>query len=370
MFMDFLGEEPKIYIYGAGRYKTKFGALISILAATAILSLSLYFIIAVVSRKQMNLVSTKVDDFTKSIDLNTIPFLFQIQKSLGTKVTPDTVYALIQTRSYYPASQSTPVINNIPLKVCNSTDLLGYDYLFTNVNLTDYMCLDRAGFAISLFGTNGDINNGYSKIQIYMTKCTNGSALNLYPDKPTCLPTKDIDALISANVLQFYMVYPDININFSNTTDPFYSYLRTELFTFPLQANYKYLYYFKKVFLHSDLGFVFDDDNVDQSFQFDHIESLAYIGSNFSVKDTFGLISFVLNDKGDSHKRSYYKFQTLVANIGGIISFIFTISQSIVSYITSKLLLLSYLNERKVITEPMSTSANNTTVNNFMTKPK
>jgi hypothetical protein len=91
---------------------------------------------------------------------------------------------------------------------------------------------------------------------------------------------------------------------------------------------------------------VFEDISDINTFQLDNIDSSISIGSGFTIKEAFGLITIVLSKNADQHIRSYTKFQSLVANIGGIINFIYMISKFIVNYLTSKLLLLDYLNNR------------------------
>jgi hypothetical protein len=347
--IDFLGNEPQLYIFNQTRYKTHTGGVLSILSMITILSLSLYFIVIVFSRQQLNLISSRSTDFEKSLDFTKVPFLFLPATTAGVVYSTNVIYPIVQIWNYYKENKGAANITTIPYKQCESSDIEGYEDLFNGFkDLNKYLCLNKTNLNLSLFGVNGDIVNGYSKMQVYVAKCVNGSSLNPNPDKNTCSSSSQIDSILSGTPVHFYMVYPDTNIDFANTGEPFFSYLKTEDFTMPLLALFKYFYMFKKTIVNSDIGFVFEENVPKHSYQFDSVQSTLFIGSSFNIKEAFGLISFSLAEKADVHHRSYIKLQTLVANVGGVINFIIIISKLIVTFITEKSLFLNYINKRQV----------------------
>jgi hypothetical protein len=357
--LDFLGNEPQIYIFGMSRYRTVLGALLSLLTITSILTLSLYFTVVVFTRQELVLISSHTNSFTKSINITSTPFLFTAAKANGDKYNFSIYYPIVQLWNYLPENKGTPVTINIPIKSCEKTDLAGFEDIFANFTAyPDYLCFDKSKLDLTVFGTNGDILNGYSKLQIYIAKCTNDSSLNPNVDKKNCMTSSSIDSILSSTPLHFYMTYPDNNIDFHNTSYPFYNYLRTEDFTFPLSANYKYSYILKKALLYSDFGLVFEDRTKEEIFQYDRTESTVFIGSGFNVKEAFGVISVSLSEKADSHIRSYSKLQSLVANIGGIVNFIYLIARFVVNYVSGKMLLTNYVNKRLHLSKLETTTKN------------
>jgi hypothetical protein len=374
-YIDYLGKDARIYIYGSDRYKTKLGGVFSILASIAIFSLSLYFAISVLTRQQMNLVSSKTDSFTKSLSLDTTPILFSSKNVKGESIPLNVSYLIIQMWNYYAESHGALSVTSYNVKQCDSSDIQGYESLFQNFKLSDYMCINRTNVNITVFGSNGDVTDGYSKLQIYPAMCVNGSALNPNNDKNNCLSNNDITSALQTYKL--YMIYPDILINFDNTTDPFIPYVRTDEFTFPLEANYKYMYNFKKAILNTDLGFVFEDNKKDEIFQYDKVSNIAFFSTKFNIEGSYGLVSITLSEKADTHSRSYVKLQALVANIGGVVNFIMILAKFIVEFVTKKLLLLSYVNGKEKVKfqpNPIETEKfaevtkkfSNTTVVNFV----
>jgi hypothetical protein len=343
--VDFLGKHPQTYIFKQSCYKTQFGGFMSILTLLSMAALSLYFIINLFTGTDLNLITSTTNKFEKKINLGDIPIFFKPTTSNGDRYDTRLVYPIFQIWNYYPENGGTPNITTIPFKNCEKDNIKSkYEGTFTNFSLSEYYCLDNKS-NITLFGSNGDITNGYSKINIYLAKCTNNSALNPNPSKNNCKPLSDINASLSSSPAHFYFIYSDNNVVPENREAPFLPYIKTEDFRFPLSALYKFQYYFKKTFIISDYGWMFEDKVEVNDFQYDNFDSLAYIGSSFSIKEAFGLISFTLSDNADVYKRSYIKMQTLVANIGGIINFLLIIAKTIVKYITNKLFIAHFIHK-------------------------
>jgi hypothetical protein len=370
--IDFLGIEPQTFIFKARSYKTIFSSVISLITLLAIIILSTYFSTLVFDRKQMSLISGQSNDFVNSLDFNKIPILLFASRSNGEVFNYSVYYPIMQMWTYYPEYDGTPNITDIPLKTCEESDFLEYSYLFTKfVNLNTYLCINRSGLNLTIFGTPGDYINGYNRIQIYNTRCVNNSIYNPKEDKNSCMSPDQINTVLSGSPMHFYVTYPDNVLDMKNSTNPFNVYLRTDDFSMPVLALYKYTYFFKKTTVHSDCGYVFEDNqHTATSFQFDKIESTLLLGSKLIFPEAFGQISFVLSSKADIHFRSYIKIQSLLANIGGVINCLYLMSKFIVWYFTYKIMLLKYFNNRvefpiKNIRDFGQSSTYSNTLNNF-----
>jgi hypothetical protein len=343
--IDFLGNEPKVYIFKRNLYKTFLGGLLSIITAAAIGSFTLYFITIAFSRQQVNLLSSQTTKFNKSLDLGNIPFLLFPANKDGVFFNTSVVYPVLQLWSYPHKSQGSVKITNVPLKQCETSDLTGYNDLFADfTNLNSYYCMNKAGLNLTIFGDYGDINNGYSKLHINIAKCTNDSIYNINPDKQGCLAQDKIDGLLGNYPLHLYLTYPDYEIDFQNLTNPFRPYIKTEDFLISYMSKNAYIYYFKRAFINSDFGYVFEDTHQQYSYQYDSMLSLTLMGSTLYVPEGYGLIMITLSSIADIHSRSYIKLQSMVANVGGVINFIYLLAKIIVGYISNKTILLEYVN--------------------------
>jgi hypothetical protein len=289
---DFLGIQPQFYISSQDMYKTKIGATISIVAFFLIMALSCYFTLMVLNREQLSLVSSTTDQFDKTLDLNKIPIVVKGLKTTGDPIELNSVYPILQFWDLKPEFQGKPNITNIPFHICQAEDFEGYEDMFKDfVGSKSAYCLNRTGFNLTIYGANGDIVNGYSKMNFYLARCTNGTISNPNADKNSCRTKEDIDSILQSISIRLYFSFPDNIINFNNFTNPFSSYLRTEEFTLTLGANYKYMYYIKKVIVHSDFGFVFEDTQQVSSFQYERTDAVVFLNSGFTVKEAFGLLS-------------------------------------------------------------------------------
>jgi hypothetical protein len=364
--IDFLGSGPQTYIFKMTRHKTKFGGLISLTSVLIGLTFSLYFSIVLFARQQLDLLSSQTTDFSKSINLDKIPLLFMLSKSNGEVYNSTVVYPVFQLWNYYAENKGLVNITTIPYKQCDSTDIIGYEKFFSNFkNLENYKCLNKSGLNLTIFGSNGDINGGYSKIQTYISRCTNQSAFNPNTNKESCMSESQIKTILSDVPLHVYMAYPDVNIDFKNTEKPFFSYLRTEDFVYPLEALYRFSYYLKRTYISSDFGMVFEDFANLDAIQYDRTESNILIGSTFTIKEAYGVLSIVLSGKADVHSRSYNKLQSLVANIGGVVNFIYLVSKFIVNLVSNKSLLLKYVNNPIPGKHQVIINSNNSNISNL-----
>jgi hypothetical protein len=344
--VDFLGNEPKTYIFKKDLYKTSVGGCLSILTAIAIISLSLYFITLAFARQQVNLLSSQTTRFEKSLDLNNVPMLFSPTNKDGVLFNTSIVYPVIQYWAYPPKGKGVLNVTTIPFKQCDINDLYGYKDLFVDFPISNYYCMNRAGLNLTLTGDNGDTVNGYSKINVYIAKCRNDSIYNPNPNRQGCQPQDKIDAFVTSLPVILYITYPNYEIDFQNITNPYIPYIRTESFIFSTQSMNNFIYYLKRTFITSDFGYVFEDKQQIYSYQSDIMQATSNLGTSYFVSEAFGVFQLALSSKADMHSRSYTKLQSLVANVGGVVNFIYLLAKLLVGYVANKSLLLEYVNNR------------------------
>jgi hypothetical protein len=123
--------------------------------------------------------------------------------------------------------------------------------------------MNKAGLNLTVYGDCGDTIKGYSKLHVYIAKCRNDSIYNINPDRQGCLRQTKIDEFLGTLPLNLYIMYPDYDIDFQNLTNPFRPYIKTEdfLISYLSMNTYIYIYYFKRTFINSDFGFVFEENH-------------------------------------------------------------------------------------------------------------
>jgi hypothetical protein len=196
--LDFLGNQPEFYIFKKDLYKAFIGGCLSIITAIAIASLSLYFIITAFSRQQVNLLSSETSNYDKRLDLSNVPILFSPANKGGVLFNTSMAYPVFQYWTFPAKSKGAVNVTTIPYKKCNMSDIADYEDLFAEVpNLSSYYCMNKAGLNLTLSGDYGDINNGYSKMMVYMAKCRNDSILNPNPiGRAVCLRIRSMECYL------------------------------------------------------------------------------------------------------------------------------------------------------------------------------
>jgi hypothetical protein len=178
---------------------------------------------------------------------------------------------------------------------------------------------------------------------------------NPNPNRQGCIPQDKIDTTLSTLPVILYMTFPDYEINFQNLTNPYIPYIRTENFIFATQAMNSYLFYLKRTFLTTDYGFLFENEDTIFSYQSDTMLSMSSLGSKYFVSEAFGVFQLALSSRADMYYRSYTKFQTLAANISGIVDVILILAKIIIGFVSDKSLLFEYVNHRGNL-KPLSDS--------------
>lgn len=148
--------------------------------------------------------------------------------------------------------------------------------------------------------------------------------------------------------MHLYLTYPDNEIDFKNTTNPFKPYLRTEDILFTYEAKNAYVYSFRKTILYSDFGFVFEEEYDLDSYQSELTQSVTLYGSTFFIPEAYGTVSISMPIEATFHRRSYIKLQAIVANIGGVVNFVMLLAKINSVYFSSKFVLIEYVNNRLV----------------------
>jgi hypothetical protein len=131
----------------------------------------------------------------------------------------------------------------------------------------------------------------------------------------TCYPKEQILQELTFFYLQF--IYLDHYVDPQDYDNPFKLIFGADLLQGSSYSGRSDNYFFKKVNIETDSGFLLSDINEKQSFQLDS-------KTNFVIANNPSFIFqqiITLNNLVDVYKRKYIKIQTIMANTGGFISF-------------------------------------------------
>ncbi len=132
--------------------------------------------------------------------------------------------------------------------------------------------------------------------------------------------------------------HPTISINHLNKTNPVTYQMLMGQFRIVKEFIYKYSDSIKLTLYNSDEGSVFDKTIKYLGYAVDSSSSNFIIlpeSTKLYVKDSFCILTWnLIGASANIYYRSYTKLQTVMAQIGGVMKFILTVSQVISQYVT------------------------------------
>lgn len=332
---DFLSVQPKIYIKGKDRYKTKFGLVMSVLSFISIGILSAFFIKFYIDKAEINILFYKgITSEELYMDLNNKPFFFSFRDINGKKV--DQRLISLTLRHFYNKDGKFSW-DTLDVEACSFEKHFPdpkYKKMFENLNLESKLCIKDQNHNLNI--TDDSKNNVVLYFNLYAHECNNSTLNN-----NSCYPKEQIRSYMSSANIYFGYYFPDFLIDHYNSSSPLQETFRFTEKKVYSDIIYRFSQFIKPVKYTSDEGAVLQNFKTWNFFGLDEPSSLVYISltSTSSVPFTLGTFQiYMIPGKVDYYRRSFPKFQTVLAYIGGITKFIWTFSSFISTYITSQML--------------------------------
>jgi hypothetical protein len=334
---DFYGSEFKINVQGKSKMSTTIGFVTSIISVILILISCCFFFRGLFDRSNFTIIYNENENKIPITNISNTPILISVFSNRGLHIIPNSTYELQSILTKYEmkedaSSKKKMTLSNskINLEKCNSTHIIGYEKYFENINVSNYYCIPPNLYNNTLYGRYADLVNGFSFLNIYMSKCDK--------TKSKCDP----DQLINSKLEQAFLTvaYLSYQIDHYNFRNPGEMKLETSAFLLSYNIVRRYSYYLDHVQYFSDNGLLnesiqkynfykFSSSDVDYDFM---------IGSNNLINNSYySVISIKNSSKIIQYNRLYLKFQLVIANIGGIIKLIMTVTELVVFYITKNL---------------------------------
>jgi len=362
-FFDLLNLAPKLYINKKDKYSSSFGSLTGMIIVIACIGFSIYFIYQFLNKDNGNVIFNEIMNFDHYLNLTQIPFIFKITNSKGVSYSDKIVKFRFQHWKLPHYSKGVPIISELTVEKCNFSKHLihsNYKNLFSNIDFESYYCLNLNGYDLTIDGMFGDLDKGYSYINLYLNECQNSSSFdnnnslqtiknsktatnNSILNENQCMDKNEILKQIGDLALYLRIAYVDFEIDHSNFNNPYKPFLKSDAIAYTYKSKLRIFYYFKNVFYNTDVGYFDKDNKLKTFYTFDNFQ-ITYPQITYTIREAFGVFSILISNKGNEYNKSFTKIQILIANIGGVIKGITLIFEFMVQYISKKSMVIYFAN--------------------------
>ena len=322
---DFIGVSPRIFYKGHFRYKTISGGLLSIMIASFVLSISIYFIHIFLSKKSFTIYENTVTitnprKIWKKQDLS-INVLDKYFNRIENSSKIFSIYANIWSDiRYYENGEykSKTEINEVPIEICNISSFEEQKSIWKNEKfINESFCFSKESIdnKINSTGTYGDTN--YTGIVFWISLCTNNS------NKNDCYPFEESkkildNVFIYVKILDYYF---DHNI-IGNNIIP---YIKSDLIQASASIYKREWFLFQEVEYITDEGQIFSKNKENNIQIFSSFYNSVDNRDNPTIDNSFFALSLNMEGNKKIIKRKYYKMQNLLSDINGFFQIVYFI---------------------------------------------
>jgi hypothetical protein len=342
LYVDYLGQEPKLRTNGKKRFQTSFGGLISIISTISIFIVGGYFVLQTFERKQFTVISSTSTIDDPFYDFNKYPpYMVVVDKESNPIKDADRVFQF----SAIMGHQSGTSAEFKPMNLKKNTDLKYKPDNFQNATIAQQK-------NILYFDTDEPINkldNGFrgtwgkplAKVShlliIQLTKCVNTTE-----NANNCLSMEEINQRLTG--IQYIFYYSEFDLDHNNVTEPGHIRYSSEDNDLSPTVFKKWWFGFKTFQYNSDMGYVFEDFQKQTYWAFlPYLFDVELIsGGENQVGGLFAYIGVYGDTRLDVYDRKYFKIQELLANVGGIINGIVLLARFLVIKFSETFIALKY----------------------------
>lgn len=336
---DYIGTKPSFYINGETSYKTTLGGLLSLMFTISILTGFCYFFNLLISKETFTVETSEEyypDSFAdwSKVDLS----IFLLDKFGMPFRNQDRLYDVSSMWWKYEVDISTKNQNlgrglkilPVKMETCNLTNFSVPSLRKNSITLNISKCV-APDQKLNITKSSGVPNS--SIILFWVSRCVNSTT------KKNCYPPEKIEQdLMNANaVIQF--------------NDYFYDHKRTENIGLPYlytdtpivsSTNYRRVKYTMRETEYSeDNGLILPNVETTNYVTFSSLRETVDFRTDQLVPGAVLGISFDMNVLKQKVKKNYYKFQNMLADIGGLYKAMLTLITFFNGYFSDRY----YLNE-------------------------
>jgi hypothetical protein len=342
--IDYLGSRPVLNIKGSPSSKTVFGGFLSFWVTLLLLAGSSYFLNLLFSRVNYAVIQTDEYNNEQFMNWTNYEFSVYVVNRVGAKI-PNDYKIFNMTGGFYNYQKiknpdgtagTRMSLEYFQMERCglernypNSKDLWR-DQKFIN----DSTCFP-VGKVLNASLPYGD--DGFTQVGIWINKCQNSSLNN-----NSCLPMEDIDkTLNNVNVLVRYRNY---YFNHVLQDDPGVPYVHTDAPAVSATVYKKIIYTFQNVDYDTDDGFFLPEYRKLKYSIYLTVRESMDLRSDTNIANSFVLLNFNLGTMKKVIQKKYYKFQNMLADLGGLLKGVITIASLINTYLCDRVYFLQLIN--------------------------
>lgn len=325
---DMFGRGPTLYIESKEMFGTIFGLIITILALISYFVCGIYFVLEMFDKSNVNSF-TSVQNPTKPLSINFTSDKFYF----GFAIQDPYTYDFVLDESIYYVSASYKVgtrlkngtlqwkVYPVDLETCKISKFnQKYTKLFEKRDLNNLYCITN--FSYNIEGTY--LHDNYSFLMFDFYQCKNTTE-----NGNKCKPQDKIDYYLNGTFVA--VEFTDISLDPSNYANPDIPILGETYSTIGNNFYREMHIYLKSVKFKSDVGLLFTSIKETDYIQLDYLNDMFAL----KLRDMFCSFTLKISNRIDVYERTYVKFQTTLANIGGIIEGVSTIG-IIITFFYSK----------------------------------
>lgn len=316
---DMFGTVPSLYIGGKDFYATTFGFFISVLVLLGIGVCSIYFIIEMFDTQNVTSFTSVQNPSTPlAINFTSDKFYF------GLGIQDPETYEFILDESIYSIKATYKVAERekngtltwkespVEIEPCQLGNFpQNYRELFSRRSVEKMYCVKNFEYRIE--GTF--LHDKYSLIMFDFYQCENKTSNN------KCKSKEEIEYYLNGTFVA--VEFTDVSFDPSNYSNPD-SPIIGETYSTVSNSFFREMHLFLKgVEFRSDRGLVFSSIKSKEYIQLDYLQDMFTL----KTKENFCSFTLKISNRIDVYERSYTKFQTTLANIGGIVKAITVIGQ-------------------------------------------
>lgn len=355
--LDYLGTQPTLYINGRTSYKTLLGAIISMVYLIILITGISYFFSLLISKETFTISNS--DEFNPNMYTNwkDLELSIILVNNSGIPYSEQhRIYGVVamwlKWEEYIkPDNSSGSRINMLPLNLekCNLTKHFEDESLWRTVGyLNQSFCTDSQQ-NINLSKTNGATN--FSFVNLWVHRCRNTTT------KRDCYPEEKIEEeLINANLaIRFKTFYFD----HKKTDNIGMPYIFRDILLASSSIYRKLKYTMKEVEYFNEDGFIIPGSYPKNYKTFHNYRESTANQLDSSVPGSFLEISFENHILKQVVKKDYYKFQNMIADIGGLLKATLTILTLFSNYFSERMYFKNIIDVNMNSMQEKNTKSNN-----------
>ena len=312
LLCDLFGQTPGFYINDNKELKSYLGGIITLIIISLSIIMGIILGKEILQKKKpsVNLITESYESPKKINYFDNYEVLLSINNL-------DKIPEINEQIYYAKANLFKTIVNSsgsyseyIDLKMTRCIESMknsnNYN-LVKELDLYNFYCLDKNNKDLIYINEFWG-NNNFQMIQIKLYTCNNDTMNN------TCASELEINTFLKNPNLQLYLI--DTYANTNNYKQPFQKILRDKYYYVSNTFFVSLTEYIHHVNIRTDKGLIFNNYNEKNNFTIDSIIDYTI----YSRNDTILSFSIQLNNVIEKYRRSYYKFQDLAAEVGGIYS--------------------------------------------------